>query len=755
MSATTPLSPAPPPSHPSSPPIGATFEAPSADGIGRIVIDRPDDAVNALNPPLIEALAEAVRAARSHEGLKGLILVSGKPHQWIAGADLHLVATASDPKEVEAISRRFQAVCDELAWLPCTTVAAISGPALGGGYEVALACDYRVAADSNGVSVGLPEVSLGLVPAGGGTQRLPRLVGLPRALDLILAGKRLNARRALRAGLVDEVVHPVVLEQAARAWARKPKHSLDRPLRLGLSRPLIPSLTKDAVELAEQTPQGRQLMYRQAREAVQERTHGHYPAPLKALEAISVGIEHGLAAGLESEATSFGELATGPIARNLVRLFLATQSQKRSRGVADESVQPKKVDRLGVVGVGFMGSGIAEVAAASGLTVRVRDVKADAVAKGLASIRKTLDEGVERRRFDRREAREIFQRVSGTTDYSGFGAVDLVIEAVFEDVDLKRQVVQELEAVVRADAVLASNTSALPIGQIAATAKHPERVVGMHFFSPVHRMPLLEVVRADSSADWAVATAVGVGSRLGKTVIVVRDGPGFYTTRVLGVMMNEAAWLLSEGADMQEVDGAMTAFGFPVGPFVLYDEVGLDVAQHVGETLGRAFGDRQPSITIVSQLVAQGRTGKKSGRGFLTWGRRSGPGLPFTLPLFPGKPGRAYDPVVYELLGNPPRRAFGAQEVQDRLVTLFVNEAVRCLEEGVLSSPTDGDLGAVLGLGFPPFLGGPFRYADSLGLAALQETLERLADQHGSRYQPASLLVEKARKGASFFEAHP
>jgi 3-hydroxyacyl-CoA dehydrogenase/enoyl-CoA hydratase/3-hydroxybutyryl-CoA epimerase len=781
MSTMTGVSAAPPLAYSPTSPSGAAFEPPGADGIGRIVIDRPDDAVNALNPPLIEALAEAVRAARSHEGLKGLILASGKPGQWIAGADLHLVATASNPKEVEATSRRFQAVCDELTWLPCTTVAAISGPALGGGYEVALACDYRVAADSDAVSVGLPEVTLGLVPAGGGTQRLPRLVGLPQALDLVLAGKRLNAKRALRAGLVDEVVHPAVLEQAARAWARKPKRSLDRPLNLRFGRPFIKSLSKDAVDLAEQTPQGRQLMYRQAREAVLARTNGHYPAPLKALEAISAGFEEGLAAGLEAEATAFGELATGPIARNLIRLFLATQRQKRDRGVADESVQSKAVDRLGVVGVGFMGSGIAEVAAASGLAVRVRDVKAEAVAKGLASIRKTIDEGVTRRRFDRREAREILQRVSGTTDYSGFSATDLVIEAVFEDLNLKRQVVRELEEVVRADAVLASNTSALPIGQIAAGAKHPERVVGMHFFSPVHRMPLLEVVRADSSADWAVATAVGVGNRLGKTVIVVRDGPGFYTTRVLGVMMSEAAQLLSEGAAMDDVDRAMTAFGFPVGPFVLYDEVGLDVAQHVGETLTRAFGERQPSVSVVSQLVAQGHTGKKAGCGFLRWDQGLAlelpfslprpQSLPFSLPLPPslplsvplpaslpfslGRPSRSYNPTVYELLGNPPRREFGAQEVQDRLVSLFVNEAIRCLEEGVLRSPIDGDLGAVLGLGFPPFHGGPFRYADALGPATLHDKLERLAEQHGPRYQPAGLLVEKARKGETFHEGRP
>lgn len=737
---------------------GARFEPPGTDGIGRVVVDRPDDAVNALSLELMESLAAAVRQARQHDGLKGLIVASAKPDQWIAGADLSLVTRAPNAAAIEAASRRFQAICDELAWLPCTTVAAISGAALGGGFEVALACDYRVASDTKAVSVGLPEVSLGLLPAGGGTQRLPRLVGLSRALDLILAGKRMSARRALRAGLVDEVVHPAVLDQAARAWARRPKRSHDRALKLELS-------VEGAVDLAEQTPQGRRLLYIQAREAVLKRTRGHYPAPLRALDAIAEGLEQGLAAGLDAEARAFGELASGPIARNLIWLFLATQRQKRDTGVADAAVQPKPVRTVGLVGAGFMGAGIAEVAAAAGFRVRLRDVKPEAVARGIASIHKMVEEGAQRRRFDRREARDLLSRVSGTTDWSGFGAADLVIEAVFEDLALKQRVVGEMEAVLRPDAVIATNTSALPVTQIASAAQRPERVVGMHFFSPAHRMPLLEVVRADQSADEAVATAVAVGQRMGKTVIVVRDGPGFYTTRVLGVMMNEAAQLLTEGAEMEAVDQAMTRFGFPVGPFVLFDEVGLEVAQHVGQTLGRAFALRQPQgergladASIVDRLVAAGRTGKRSGRGFLNWEAERGRGrLPISVPTPPlpfgagRKPGRAYDPLVYDLLGNPPRRAVAEEEIQERLSLLFVNEAIRCLEEQVLRSPTDGDLGAVLGVGFPPFLGGPFHYADSLGLAAVRTRLERLAHVHGRRYQPAALLVDRAAKGERFY----
>ena len=706
------------------------FDPPLEDRIGRITISRPDDSVNAINAELVEALADAVRTARAEsDSLRGLILVSDKSNQWVAGADLKIVTRPTDAKQAEAVVRRFQAVLEELAWLPCTTVAAINGAALGGGLELALACDYRVAADLPSVSLGQPEVNLGLLPAGGGTQRLPRLIGLERALDLILNGRRLNARRARRAGLLDEVVHPTVLERAARQWAARPKRALDRPLAVGLS-------VRAAIDLAEQTPPGRQLIYRQARKAVLNKTHGHYPAPLEALEAVEIGLEQGMAAGLEAEARAFGELAVSDTAKNLIWLLLATQRQKRHHAAS------ATVERMAVVGAGFMGAAIAEVGAAAGLTVRVRDMQPEAVARGLASIRQMVDEGVARRRFDPREGRQIMQRVSATTDYSGFGEKDLVIEAVFENLAVKHQVLKDLEAVLSRTAVIASNTSALPIKDIASQATHPERVVGMHFFSPAQRMPLLEVVRPDAAADWAVARAVSVGTKMGKTVIVVADRPGFYTSRVLGVMLNEAAILLGEGARLEDVDGAMTDFGFPVGPFVLYDEVGLEVALHAGETVTRAFGDRVPPASAVQVLVAAGHTGRKSGTGFYRWPRRSR--LPGPLRRFVRGPRRVANPAVYD---GVPRTSLPKEAIQDRLALLFVNEAVRCLDEGVLQSPTDGDLGAVLGLGFPPFRGGPFHYADSIG-TRLAERLRALAAAHGSRYEPAPSIAD----GRKFFE---
>ncbi|MCA1644865.1 MAG: enoyl-CoA hydratase/isomerase family protein [Chloroflexi bacterium] len=730
------------------------FEAPGADGIGRIVIDRLDDSVNAVNPQLIEDLGATLRMARASDGLRGLIVASGKPTQFMAGADLKMVARTTDAAQLAGVSRRFQAVLDELAWLPCTVVAAINGPALGAGFELALACDYRVAIDAPNVRVGQPEVSLGLVPAGGGTQRLPRLLGIQAALELILGGRRLSARRAARAGVLDEVVHPLVLGQAARAWANKPKRPLDRPLHLGLS-------VRAAVDVLELTSAGRQLIYRQARAAVLARTHGHYPAPLKALEAVQIGFEQGMAAGLQAESQAFAELARTPTARNLIWFFLTTQGQKRvsaslgpPRQDDESSPQSSKdrrsLDRVAVVGAGFMGAAIAEVAAAAGMAVRVRDVKPEAVAAGLSSIRKIVDDGLARGRFDRGEARQILQRVSGTTDYSGFSQADLVIEAVFEEVAIKQTVIRELDARLRPDAVIASNTSAIPIKEIASASTHAERIVGMHFFSPAQRMPLLEIIQPAAAADWAVRRAVAVGAKMGKTAIVVQDSPGFYTSRVLGVMMNEAALLLGEGARIEDVDRAMTAFGFPVGPFVLYDEVGLAVALHAGETLASAFGDRLPADSIVPQLVAAGQTGRKAGAGFYLW--HTSLAIPQQLRRIIKRPNRTPNPDVYRIAAAPAQRTFGEQAIQDRLALLFVNEAIRCLDEGVLQSPADGDLGAVLGLGFPPFTGGPFHYADRFGLSALVQRLSTLAAAHGRRYEPAQSVLERAGQGHMFFE---
>jgi 3-hydroxyacyl-CoA dehydrogenase / enoyl-CoA hydratase / 3-hydroxybutyryl-CoA epimerase len=690
-------------------PAGARFEPAGAAGVARIVIDRPTDAVNAIDPPLIVALSVAVAAARAARP-RGLVIASAKPDQFVGGADLTMLAGWSSAAEIGEASRAMHRLLDDLATLPCTTVAAINGSALGGGFELALACDYRIAADAPSVRVGLPEVQLGLLPAAGGTQRLPRLLGLPAALDLILNARRLSARRALRVGLVDEVVHPAALAKAAadRA-ATAPKRR--------------PAGGRTPIERAATwLPPIRALVLRQARSRVVKETHGRYPAPFRAIDAIATGLARGMARGSAAEAASFGDLATSVVARNLIALFMLGLRQRRaaSAGLPLEAA-PREI---AIVGAGLMGSGIAQAGAIGGMRVRIRDVDDAAVGRGLAAVRKLTQDAGRKGIVNRRESRRAIARVTGTTDLSGFHRADLVVEAVFEDLALKRRVLAEIEAVVRDDAVIASNTSALPIAEIARDARRPERVVGIHFFSPVHRMQLVEVVRPARADDAAVARVVATGQAMGKTVIVVRDGPGFYTTRSLGVMLGEATLLLEEGARIEDVDGAMVAFGWPLGPFALIDEVGLAVADHAGRTVAAARG-----LTVapraVRLLAEAGLQGKRGGAGFYRYdGKARTPNL-----------------RVYEVLAsNAATRAPAPEDVGDRLSLLFLNEAARCLDEEVLRSAAEGDLGAVLGLGFPPFLGGPFRWADARG-PELRDALRALAARHGERYAPAAGLL--------------
>jgi len=680
-----------------------TFVPADASGVARIVIDRPDDPVNAIDVRLMEDLAAAIAAART-AAPRGLVVASGKKSQYVAGADLSLLRGTSQ-SDIERASRSMQRVLDDLAALPFVTVAAINGPALGGGLEIALACDTRIAADAPNVRVGLTETRLGLIPAAGGTQRLPRLIGLPRALDMILTARQLTPKRALRAGVVDEVVHPAVLLRAAIDHAARDKKRRPRGGATAVER------------AATHFAPPRAFALRQARSRTLAETKGRYPAPLAAIEAVAIGLAKGIEAGLDSEARSFGELAIGETGRSLTALVMLTLRQRKA--ALDGLGKARPIANVGIVGLGFMGSGIAQAAAASGFRVRARDRDAAAVAKGLSTIRTLTTDAAKKGVFERREAARIAERVTGGPDLVGFRSADLVIEAVFEDIATKRRVIAELEQVLRPEAVIASNTSALPIADIAREARSPERIVGMHFFSPVHKMPLIEVIRPAGAAADAVATAVAAAIAMGKTAIVVGDGPGFYTTRVLSTMIGEAFTLLAEGDSIEAIDRAMTEFGWPVGPLQLVDEVGLEVAGHAGETVAKARGIAAP--TIVNALVAEGFKGKHKGGGFYRYdGRRRTP-----------------NPRVRELLGAPTHPAAG--DIAERLTLTFVNEAVRCLDEGVLRSPAEGDLGAVLGLGFPPFLGGPFRYADSQR-QRIVTALERLAAARGDRLAPTESL---------------
>jgi 3-hydroxyacyl-CoA dehydrogenase/enoyl-CoA hydratase/3-hydroxybutyryl-CoA epimerase len=701
------------------------------DDILVVTIDAPGAAVNTLSPALASEFEDVFRRAQDDSLIKGVVLISGKPDGFIAGADIEQFPALKTAAAAEAISQLGQGMLRRLEMLRVPVVAAIHGACLGGGLELTLACRYRVCTDHPKTTLALPEVQLGLIPGVGGTQRLPRRVGLQAALDMILTGRSVRAKRALQMGLVDEMVHPAILREIAIARVQAIAAGTLKPSRSGRTSPT--SL------LLERNPIGRSVVFKKARESVMEKTAGHYPAPLAALDAVQAGYTRGFEEGLKEESRLFGEMAMTDVSRQLVFLFFASNSLKKDPGVDDASgIRPREIHTLGVLGAGFMGAGIASIAVQQGTSVRLKDTDTARIGKGLAAIRGVLQERLTRRQITRVQLDDYMSLVGGTTNYAGFESADLVIEAVFEDLSLKHRVLGEVEPALDSTTIYASNTSTIPIANIAAAAKHPERVLGMHFFSPVHRMPLLEVIATPETAPEATVSAVAYGKSLGKTVIVVNDGPGFYTTRTLSAYMNEAGRLLDEGASIDAIDAALVGFGFPVGPITLLDEVGIDVGGKVGLVLSEAFGPRMAPSEAMKRVVAAGRTGRKGGKGFYLYGAD-------------GKKGNV-DQTIYEVIGGQ-RHEVLASEIVDRCVLAMVNEAARCLEEGILRSPRDGDIGAVFGIGFPPFRGGPFRYVDSVGADHIVGQLEDLNVRFEPRFAPAELLVDMASGRKVFYPA--
>ncbi|MFZ5470589.1 MAG: fatty acid oxidation complex subunit alpha FadJ [Myxococcota bacterium] len=728
----------------------SAFTSRVEDGVAIFTLDVPDEPVNTLSPQVGAELERLLEKAERDDQVKAVVFVSGKKDNFVAGAKIDFLSTLETAEDAEAASKQAQAGFNRLAAFPKPVVAAIHGACLGGGLEWALACSFRIASDHPKTSLGLPEVQLGLIPGAGGTQRLPRLIGAPAALDLILTGKSLKAKKALKLGVVDEVVpSPILLEVAVRRarelalGALKPERVRARGLRSvskgrGLKEILKGLAQKELwAELAlEDNPLGRKLLFEQAKKQLFKKTKGHYPAPQKALEAVRVGLEEGMEAGFSAEARLFGELVVSDVSKRLVEIFFATTALKKENGTDDPKVKARPVRKVGVLGGGLMGGGIAYVTANSvGVPARIKEKDDAGMGRALAHVQGLFDERVRRRSISWREGAAKMALVSATTDYSGFASADVVIEAVFEDLELKRNIIREVEKVTRPECIFASNTSSLPITQLAEASARPETVIGMHYFSPVNKMPLLEIIVHPRTAKWVTATCVELGKKQGKTVIVVNDGAGFYTSRVLAPYMNEAAHLLGEGADIAELDKALVDFGFPVGPITLLDEVGIDVAAKVAKILHAAFGERMSAPEHTETLLAEGRLGRKAKKGFYT---------------YDGKKKQVDDSVYAYLPHGKDRKRLDRQEMVERCVLQMVNEAIRCLGENVLRSPRDGDIGAIFGLGFPPFLGGPFRYADSMGSKNLLSRLEHYRGKLGERFEPAPFLVEKAKEGKGF-----
>ncbi len=703
-------------------------------GVATVLIDRQGTSVNTLGQELMEEFEDIVERLE-RDDVRAVVIGTAKK-DFLAGADINIFDELSTPEEAAGAMRIGHAMNDRIEALHkergTPVVAAIDGACLGGGLEIAMAASMRICTDNPRTKLGQPEVQLGVIPGAGATQRLPELIGIAPALEIIVSGKPVMARKAKKLGLVDEVVPQEVLLDIARKRAIESidPEPAERVIALNVS-------SRNLQRLAlETTPAGRKVLFKKATDAMVKATGGHYPAPRKAIEAIRIGVEDGREAGVAAEIGFFSELLFTPESKALRSVFFASTQLKSDSGV-ESDVTARPVESIGVIGGGLMGAGIATVSTITAETpVRLKEVDNEGVGRGLAHITKEVKRRAKRRRLSPFEVDRLLHRVTGTAEWNGFGNVDLVIEAVFEDLDLKQSILREVEAQTSDKTIFASNTSSLPISSIAEASNRPETVVGMHYFSPVEKMPLLEVIRTEQTADWVTATAVEFGKRQGKTVIVVNDGTGFYTSRIIGPYSNEAAFLLYEGASVEAIDGAMTGWGFPVGPLLLADEVGLDVGAHISVIFHDAFGDRFEGPPVMQTLVDDGRKGRKNGRGFYQYTK--------------GQRGDV-DPTVYQALGLPAeRQPVRRSHIQERLSLAFINEAARCLEEGILRSARDGDIGAVFGIGYPPFRGGPFFTVDTMGAGHVVDRLEALAADHGDRFAPADILVTHAKTGKNF-----
>lgn len=717
-----------------------------ARGVLTAWIDLPDSAHNVFNQSVMEELQGLVGRLEGDRDVKLVVFRSAKESGFLAGADVATIQSLKSGDDVEPIIAAGQELFERIERLPFPTIAAIHGPCLGGGLEFALACRYRVARDDSSTRLGLPEIQLGLMPGWGGTQRLPKQIGLASALRLILGGSKVSAAKAKRQGLVDVVARGAHFDD-----------DLERFIVQCLAGRTVTAPRQSLVgRLRDRTRVGQFVVLQMVRRRTARQVK-HYPAVAAVIEAVETGLKRSRDAGLAVERKRFAELLFTPTCRNLLGLFFQRERARkpetwlRELRSNEEAVGSADVDsdiqRIGILGAGTMGAGIAQLAAYQGFDVVLRDINTEAVNAGMSKIRKLMADSVRKGALREEEAEQRLQSITSCTDWEPLHNAQLVVEAVVEREDIKREVFQKLDANLPADSILVSNTSALSVSGLAAATERADRVAGLHFFNPVHRMQLVEVVQARETSASTIAALVGVVRRLGKVPIVVQDRPGFLVNRILFPYLDEAVRMVCEGTSVEQIDREARQFGMPMGPLELLDQVGLDVAVGVAGTLTAKAIDDSPTPSCLAQLVEQGSLGKKSDRGFYVYkqGKRSRP-AELRFQSSGGKPTVLAD------------RTLGGESltgVQQRLVGQLINESSRCLEERVVEDAWMVDLAMVLGTGFAPFRGGPCRVADHWGSEATMELLIHLRETLGARFEPSGLLRDLCAQNTTFYPAAP
>jgi len=697
--------------------------------IAILTFDQPDSRVNVLNTDTMRELDAVIdKVKESSEEIRALLITSNKQGIFIAGADIKEIEHIHTAEAAKEKAEKGKEILQKLHDLPLITVAVINGACLGGGLELALACRYRVAGFGEKVKMGLPEVKLGIIPGFGGTQRLPRLIGITKALGMILAGSVISGKKALRLGLVDKLFPDIRLLEESIAFVNG---------LTGKKRKIKKKKKKLLEALLEGTRPGRALIFSQARKNVRKKTKGFYPAPLRAIDVIErtcAGRER--ADGFRLESAVFGELAVTEISKNLIKVFYLIEEFKKYPWV-DPSISPAHITKCCVVGAGVMGGGIAQLLSYRDIPTRLKDINYNALQIALKTAYGLFGYALKKRRLKQAAVDYKFGLISPTVSYKGFENTDCVIEAVVENSKVKQSVFKELDRVTKPSAVLASNTSSLPIIGMADATQHPERVVGLHFFNPVHRMPLVEVIRSEKTNNETLSTIISFSRRIGKTVIVVKDVPGFLINRILLSYLNEAGFLMEEGMKMEEIDRIALAFGMPMGPVTLIDEVGIDVGYKVAKILEDSYGSRMRVCSILEKVKSKGLLGKKSKKGFY---------------LHKDKKKMIPNREVYLFTDASKRREITEEEVLKRLLYVMINEAARCLGEGVVEKPQMVDIGMIMGTGFPPFRAGLLRYADTIGAETIARDLKKFETECASeRFTPCSYLLEKAEKKELFY----